>query len=50
MDLVAKVGLETHDKLAFELELRTRQSLGEDVIRVVSVSVDCALRKLWNDI
>jgi hypothetical protein len=30
-DLVAKVGLETHDKLAFELELRTRQSLGEDV-------------------
>ena len=30
-DLVAKVGLETHDQLAFELELRTRQSLGEDV-------------------
>jgi hypothetical protein len=31
MDLVAKVGSETPDKLAFELELRTRQSLGEDV-------------------
>ena len=30
-DLVAKIGLETHDQLAFELELRTRQSLGEDV-------------------
>jgi hypothetical protein len=30
-DLVAKVGLEAHDQLAFELELRTRQSLGEDV-------------------
>jgi hypothetical protein len=30
-DLVAKVGLETHDQLAFELKLRTRQSLGEDV-------------------
>jgi hypothetical protein len=31
MDLVAKVRLETHDELAFELKLRTRQSLGEDV-------------------
>jgi hypothetical protein len=30
-DLVAKVGLETHDQLAVELKLRTRQSLGEDV-------------------
>jgi hypothetical protein len=31
MDLVTKVGLETHDQLAFELKLRTRQSLGKDV-------------------
>jgi hypothetical protein len=30
-DLVAKVGLETHDQLAFELKLRMRQSLGKDV-------------------
>jgi hypothetical protein len=30
-DLVAKGRLETHDQLAFELKLRTRQSLGEDV-------------------
>jgi hypothetical protein len=30
-DLVTKVGLEAHDKLEFELKLRTRQSLGEDV-------------------
>jgi hypothetical protein len=31
MDLVAKVGLETHDQLEFKLKLRTRQNLGEDV-------------------
>ena len=30
-DLVAKVGLETHDQLAFELKLRMRESLGKDV-------------------
>jgi hypothetical protein len=30
-DIVAKVRSETHDQLAFELKLRTRQSLGEDV-------------------
>jgi hypothetical protein len=30
-DLVARDGSETHDQLVFELKLRTRQSLGEDV-------------------
>jgi hypothetical protein len=31
MDLVTKVGLETHGQLVFELKLRMRQSLGKDV-------------------
>jgi hypothetical protein len=30
-DLVAKVGLETPDQLAFELKLRMRHSLGKDI-------------------
>jgi hypothetical protein len=47
MDLVAKVGLKTHDQLAFELKLRMRQSLGEDVPtlerRLHSLHLDLAL-------
>jgi hypothetical protein len=40
-DLVAKVGLETHDQLVFELKLRTRQSLGEDV-RALERGLHCS--------